>query len=471
LAEELSETVRIEAVVTCVDYGDFLAATIESTKRTFDHLVVVTSPDDEESQRVCRFHNVQCLATDAFRQGGDFCKGKGINAGLATLRKTDWLCHLDADIVLPPRTREMLERAELDPRYLYGIDRTMCRSWEEWSRFVSRPEAQHEHEVFVHPGPFPTGVRIWKPELGGYLPLGYFQLWNVASGQTSYPEEHRDAARGDMLFASRWPRARRQLIPEVFAWHLESAPALMGINWSGRKSPRFGPNPVSERVVGVTVPEPNWTVPISSTPLEPMASDNNPPNPSPQPPSPGPAPASVTPSPTPAPSANSAAAALAAISTLFHFSLTNVTGLIGTTASVVFSRGFLGALAVVAGLSAAGKLPNPFAPPAPAPAPSPGPAPVPKPTPSPVPDPMPPPVAESDVTKATKAFVAGQASAYRATQAKLRAGTITRVQIAADLAAQKMPLAQKVADAINAAADPVAALEDVAKVFEGVKLP
>jgi hypothetical protein len=433
----------------------------------------------------CRFHNVHCIATDAFRQGGKFCKGKGINAGLAVLRQTDWLCHLDADIVLPPRAREFLDRAQLDRQCLYGIDRTMVPSWDAWARFVSDPQPQHAQQVFCFPGEFPTGVRIWKPEYSGYLPLGYFQLWNVASGITTYPDEHKDAARGDMLFAAQWARPKRALIPELFAWHLESAQGPMGANWSGRTSPRFGPPPVSEYVCGVTVEEPKAATTDENDGAEdtppahlaervypkagPMASTVTITDPSPSP--------APSPAPAPPPTPDSSAAALLALSTLFHFGLTNIAGVAGTVVSVLSSRGFLGAATVILGLIAGGKVPNPFGPapvpvPAPSPAPAPHPAPAPTPTPTPTPSPAPaPPLPDSPVAQATKVFLTTQPSAYRATGSKLRAGTITKAQIGADLAAQKLPLAQKVADAINAASDPVAALEDVAKVYEGIKLP
>jgi hypothetical protein len=48
----------------------------------------------------------------------------------------------------------------------------------------------------------------------GYLPLGFFQLWNAgATGIRDYPS-HGAADRSDLLFAQRWPRRRRHLLPE-----------------------------------------------------------------------------------------------------------------------------------------------------------------------------------------------------------------------------------------------------------------
>jgi hypothetical protein len=236
----------IECVVTCVNYGDFLAASLPFNRHVFDHLMVVTAPEDAHTQRVCEYHDVHCLVTDEFSRGGDaFNKGRGINAGLAGLKRTGWLVHMDADIVLPPKAREILLGVPLDPLTIYGIDRINCKSYLDWTRFLRLPALQHELDVFVHAGPFSVGTRIAKSEYQGYIPVGFFQLWcGPAFPDRRYPEHHGDAARGDMLFAVQWPRQRRQLLPELFAIHLESEPVAMGANWKGRTTRPFGPIPL-----------------------------------------------------------------------------------------------------------------------------------------------------------------------------------------------------------------------------------
>jgi hypothetical protein len=238
---------RIEAVITCVNYSDFLAYTLPTNRSLFDRTVVVTTPEDRATRTLCEFWNVSCVATSAFTDRGVFCKGAGINAGLAELRRDGWLVHMDADILLPPLFRDLFQRAMLDPAFLYGVDRMMVKSYEDWAKFLAAPPVQQEADIFVHPQPFPIGVRIATSRHGGYLPIGYFQMWHgPTSGILSYPDEHGDAGRGDMLFAANWPRSRRGMFAEVIAYHLESASAPMGANWSGRTTPPFGLPPSPE---------------------------------------------------------------------------------------------------------------------------------------------------------------------------------------------------------------------------------
>ncbi|MGA7577845.1 MAG: hypothetical protein WBW52_06775 [Desulfobaccales bacterium] len=234
---------KIEAVITCVQYGDYLAWTLAANKQHFNRMVVVTRPDDKLTQQLCAYYHVECYPTyDWHRDDDAFNKAKGINYGLSKLAKDGWVVHLDADIYLPPRTRSILQRISLDPNCLYGLDRMECKSFADWIKFLSAPPLQHEWEIFVHNRPFPLAVRIAKLDRDGYVPIGYFQLWNPGgSGVYQYPEHHTTAARSDMLFAMQWPRDRRHLIPEVIAIHLESERADMGANWKGRTTRAFGP--------------------------------------------------------------------------------------------------------------------------------------------------------------------------------------------------------------------------------------
>lgn len=232
---------KMEAVIVCDQYSDFLRCTLPANKHLFDRIVVVTSAEDKATQRICEFNHVRCIKTDALNsRWGKFCKGCGINEGLDQLDKDGWVVHLDADIWLPPLSRIMLQNANLDPCMLYGIDRFLVRGYKEWDKFLEMPTLQHECDAYVHLNAFPLGTRVTSKDGGGYIPIGFFQMWNPkVSGVNDYPEQHTDAGRGDMMFAKRWPRCKRALIPEVLGYHLESVDAQMSSNWYGRKTAPF----------------------------------------------------------------------------------------------------------------------------------------------------------------------------------------------------------------------------------------
>ena len=242
---------KIEAVTVCVNYSDFLAHTLPHTKQHFDRIVIVTDTKDEATRRVCEFYNVMCVQTDVFYENGNkINKGRGINEGLKHLDMDGWVVHLDADIYLPPLTRSILEKIELDKETIYGIDRMMCPSYEAWMKFMDNPKPLHEGWIYVHTGAFPIGVRIAEYKGNGYEPIGFFQLWNPkASGVLEYPNEHGEVDRSDVMFAKKFRRSKRQLLPEIISIHIDSEelPA-MGKNWAGRKTKKFGMTETSKNV-------------------------------------------------------------------------------------------------------------------------------------------------------------------------------------------------------------------------------
>jgi glycosyltransferase involved in cell wall biosynthesis len=235
----------LEGVIICCDYSDFLAHTLPYNKNQFNKLIVVTDTKDTATKKLCEYHHVECLQTDVFYENGDtFNKGKAINAGLEKLTLKGWVVQLDADIYLPPLTRGILDRIELDPQTIYGMDRLMCPNYESWIKFIENPEFIQEAYIYIHPNAFPMGVRIAEYMSKGYEPIGYFQMWNPrASGIFEYPTQHGKADRTDVLHAKQFPRIKRQLLPEVLCIHLDSEGLTvnnMGKNWNGRKTAWFG---------------------------------------------------------------------------------------------------------------------------------------------------------------------------------------------------------------------------------------
>jgi len=236
----------LEGIITCVNYSDFLAHTLPHNRNHFDNLIVVTDTKDEKTKELCEFYHVKCIQTDIFYENGDsFNKGAAINYGLSHLENKEWVIHLDADIYLPPLTRNILENLPLESHKIYGADRLMCPSYEKWIEFLNNPQKIQEGWVYIHLNSFPIGVRLaeYNNKNGGYEPIGYFQLWNPKdSGVFNYPTQHDYCDRTDVLQCKKFARQNRELLPEIVVIHLESeglSVDSMGKNWKGRKTKLF----------------------------------------------------------------------------------------------------------------------------------------------------------------------------------------------------------------------------------------
>lgn len=233
---------KIQAIIISVDYSDFLRWTLPYNKKHFDHTIVITTPEDIETQKICEYWGVHCVKTnDFYLKDAKFNKANGINYGLSLINKDSWVVHMDADIYLPPMTRDILQMLPLDDQSLYSIDRINCKSFTEWITYLENPESQHGMDGLVKYDRFENGSRLVNLNRDGYIPMGYFQLWHPnASGVVKYPNVHSSADRTDILFGYNFKRENRHLIPDLVCIHLDTAEGEMGQNWNGRTTKRFG---------------------------------------------------------------------------------------------------------------------------------------------------------------------------------------------------------------------------------------
>lgn len=236
---------RLEVVVVCLNYGDFLAETLPYNISQVDRLVVVTHHDDNHTKEVCRKWSVECVLTDVFYEWGNtFEKGAAINMGLGALRQRGWILQLDADIVLPLTARNMLDKSGLQRDYIYGAERCNLQTYEQWKKFRAsyHTDPQFGYQCMVNsPSDIPIGANLVHKQYG-YCPIGYFQLWHseyMHKHEIRYPETHGSAEETDVQWTLRWPRNKRVLLPTLRVFHLESEPCAMGTNWCGRKTKPF----------------------------------------------------------------------------------------------------------------------------------------------------------------------------------------------------------------------------------------
>ena len=103
------------------------------------------------------------------------------------------------------------------------------------------PVLQHECDAYVHLNAFPLGTRVTSKDGGGYIPIGFFQMWD----RLRFPVFASTRLRIPMQDAVTWRLPRSGpgpgvlLIPEVVGYHLESTDATMSANWYGRKTAPF----------------------------------------------------------------------------------------------------------------------------------------------------------------------------------------------------------------------------------------
>lgn len=237
---------KINAVIISVNYSDFLRFTLPSVKHQFDKTIVVTTMTDLETPKICEFHNVECIRTNAMDKPNSksINKAAGINQGIKYCDKDAWILQLDADIWLPSLTRHILERCSLDETKLYGIDRLMCNSFKDWVNFYFfKSRSLHEGWIFLHLNDFHVGERIVRYMDGQYYPIGFFQLWKPdKSGVYIYPQKiDGNMDNDDLLHVKQFLPDKRGFIPELISVHLASRKHEMGQNWKGRATKNFIP--------------------------------------------------------------------------------------------------------------------------------------------------------------------------------------------------------------------------------------
>lgn len=241
---------KLQAITVCVNYSDFLEHTLRTNAHQFDRWVVVTDLDDDRTREICQgYPSVLCISTHAFyKDGARFNKFAGMNRAIQYIDSDAWLLYIDGDIVLQPETSRILSELKLDPTCIYGIDRLNCVGFLKWKEFSIGGKGLVVDNWLLAPDrfSFKPGSRLvhyyghenGDGKFAGWGPIGFFQLVH-ASYFPGYPMDSDGADRCDLLFAHKYPRHKRHLIPELLVIHLESKFASKGVNWFGRISLPF----------------------------------------------------------------------------------------------------------------------------------------------------------------------------------------------------------------------------------------
>lgn len=238
---------NIDCLITCVGYDDFLSRTAPLNRVHFRRLIVITSPEDTRTISYCQEEGLECLQTDAWTQNGDtFNKGRALNEGLTALRldDPDWVCVLDADILLRYDFGIVCGRmtSNLDPENLYSAKRRLCLHkyhWEQWLDQMTWDISEFTVEEIPIESPRGGGdKRLWgNRRITTDNPagaLGYLQLWSMQKYKAQYPTNYPTAHSYDIRFAMGWPEEKRLWLP-TDVLHL----GWRRLNWGGRVTNRW----------------------------------------------------------------------------------------------------------------------------------------------------------------------------------------------------------------------------------------
>lgn len=129
---------KIELIVVCKNYSDFLQITLPLNKKHFDNIVIVTADDDIDTQNLCKKQNVNFIIyNDFFKNNAKFNFGGARSYGLQNLKFKDWVIFLDSDIIMPNNFRELLDINKIDINKFYGSYRRFIPTYKDYNDFIN----------------------------------------------------------------------------------------------------------------------------------------------------------------------------------------------------------------------------------------------------------------------------------------------------------------------------------------------
>jgi len=188
---------KIEAIIVCVNYYDFLEITLQKNAKHFDNIIVLSSEKDLLTQQVCsKYQNCFLVKTDAFYyKNAFFNKGLAIDVGFQFLKFKDWIINLDADIVLHENFRIDFFKEAIDINSSYSTRRYDIPTFNEWLDIQKDPKALNKKLLY-------RGIGY-----GNFFCFNYnSEVFQNLLNQTScpYPAWFPHVAESDWIFRNYW---------------------------------------------------------------------------------------------------------------------------------------------------------------------------------------------------------------------------------------------------------------------------
>lgn len=235
---------NVEVIITCLNYDDYLAITLPKNLEQIKNITIVTSSEDKNTQRICDIEGARIIHSKRITSPTEpFAKGKAINDAIDIIGPKEWIMLIDADILLSKNMIENINNKELDQNILYYARRWGPESEGLIKTFMKdfNNTMDTSHLFYYHAF---RGISKEKNALD-YLPLGYFQLFNVnafslLNRKKIYPENGKTAEKDDTVFGMYiFPSDKTAPLP-IFDFdviHLPHGKFMQ--NWKGRTSPKL----------------------------------------------------------------------------------------------------------------------------------------------------------------------------------------------------------------------------------------
>ena len=139
---------KIEAIIICFRYLDYLSLTLPRTLEVFDHVIVVTLPNDPV-ETYCKSLNSDKLTVIStnimFEDGANWNKGAGIAQGLQYLKYNQFFCTIDSDIYLHSNFHSDFFNFAKDKEMAYGSRRFLLPTRKDFDDFVSEKTTEQDY--------------------------------------------------------------------------------------------------------------------------------------------------------------------------------------------------------------------------------------------------------------------------------------------------------------------------------------
>jgi hypothetical protein len=144
-----SKEKKIEAIIICKSYADYLDITLPINKKYFDNIIIVTAKDDYKTQEICFNNSLNWLVYDDFnKNGAKFNFGGARQFGLNHSKYRDWIVFIDSDVIIEEDFRDRL----IDKDKFYGSYRRFIPTIRDYQDLTNGKKKQEEFEAILGHG-------------------------------------------------------------------------------------------------------------------------------------------------------------------------------------------------------------------------------------------------------------------------------------------------------------------------------